>query len=347
MALGQDEPTPPSTPTAGTPNSQEREGGDAVQVSGLDTVYLRRENGELVPYIDIPFEVFDRIYDQLIGGGGDDLPQPFTIERIDASGTIQAAANETDLATVSINFTVAPHRSGWVNVPLNLGGTTLVEWDAGEARDRVLIVEDSDAGYVAWIRGTADQSLSFTVKVVQRIGRQGVQSSIQLGLPPATLTQVALDLPLVDPEVELGGERLIPRVEPLAGDRSRLTITGPVGEAPIRWRPRVEDAASGLSVATDITVQIDGPDLVRYQATLDVVSLNGRDRQFLVRLPEGARFDAPDQLEVEVDSLDASDPELADLPTGARYVRVRFPQPLTKATRVVLFASRSGVPMEL
>ncbi|MEZ6108588.1 MAG: hypothetical protein R3B96_21510 [Pirellulaceae bacterium] len=36
----------------------EREGGDAVQVSGLDTVYLRRENGELMPYIDIPFEVF-------------------------------------------------------------------------------------------------------------------------------------------------------------------------------------------------------------------------------------------------------------------------------------------------
>ncbi|MEZ6108587.1 MAG: hypothetical protein R3B96_21505 [Pirellulaceae bacterium] len=76
-------------------------------------------------------------------------------------------------------------------MPLNLGGTTLVEWDAGEARDRVLIVEDSDAGYVAWIRPEpADQSLSFTVESMQRIGRQGVQSCIQLGLPPATLTQV-------------------------------------------------------------------------------------------------------------------------------------------------------------
>lgn len=331
--------TPAPAQTPATPMSQE------VEVSQLDTVYLRGEDGKLYPFIDIPFEVFEKIYEQQVGGVGDELPQAYTIERIDSSGVIESSA-DVELAVLTVRFTVTPHRSGWVSVPLNLGDATLTSWDAGEHREQVLIVETNPAGFTAWVQGGSDQSIEFSLQIVKRVTRQGAQSQLQLSLPSSTLSQLSLDLPLADPEVILGGDRLIPQVEAIADGRSRLTVSGPLADAPIRWRPRTDDAASGLSVVTDITVQIDGPDLVRYQATLDVVSLNGRDREFLVRLPEGARFDATEQLEIEVEELEPSDPLLAELPADARYVSVTFPQPLSKPTRVVLFASRSGLPMD-
>lgn len=326
-------------PTTNGPMNQE------VEVSELDTIYLRGENGELYPFIDIPFEVFEKVYEQQVGGVGNELPQAYTIERIDAQGMIETT-EEFDLATLTIRFAVTPHRSGWVSVPLNLADATLTAWDAGEKRDQVLIVESSPSGFTAWIQGGSDQAIEFSLQVVKRVARQGAQSQLQLSLPPSTLGQLTLELPLAEPEVILGGERLIPQVQALNEGRSRLIVSGPIADSPIRWRPKSDDEASGLSVVTDITVQIDGPDLVRYQATLDVVSLNGRDREFLVRLPQGARFDATEQLEIEVDELDPSDPKLVDLPPEARYVSVTFPQPLSKPTRIVLFASRSGLPMD-
>lgn len=311
-----------------------------VGVSPLETIYLRREDGQLVPFIDIPFEVFHAIYQQRAGGQTEELPQTHSLERVDVQGSIRSNASG-EFAHLTIVVRVATQRGGWVRVPLGLEPATLVSWSSDRPDDAVVSL-DGRGGYEAWVRGGEEGASELRLETVVPVERQGVQSTLELALPNATLSQIALDLPLTDPEVRLGSDRQIPELAPLADGRTRLSVVGPSGDLSIRWQPRGDDGVSGLSVVTDVTVQIDGPDLIRYQAAFDVVSLNGRDRGFLVRLPPGARFDAAEQADLEGAEVDPSSPLLAGLDPNSRYVAVTFPQPLDKPTRVVLFASRSA-----
>lgn len=314
---------------------------ERIKSSRLDTVYLKREDGTLVPFFDIPFEVFEEIYDRYIGAEQESLPEAYTLERLDGKGTIQRSV-DGEVAELSLTMRIVPHRSGWVRVPLNLSNATVTGWDAGERRSDVLLGLDTDRSYVAWVKGGAAGPVDVELKIVRRIEVQSGQATLSLALPTATLAQLTLELPLSDPEVSVASERLLPRIDPLPEDRSLLSVSGPSGPLELRWRPRELEATSGLSVVTDVTIQVDGPELVRYQATLDVASLNGLDRGLLVRLPRGARFDAADQLELQVEALEPNDPRLEGTDSADRYVAVTFAQPLDKPTRIVLFASRSA-----
>ena len=328
-----------------TPGAAAEAGRMRIDESPLETVYLRRDDGSYVPYFEIPFEVFEKLYEQYIGGQGDVLPEAFTTERLEVVGVV-SEVRDGEIADLDLKLRVQPHRDGWIRVPLKLGNSTLTSWSKGNASDTTLVSVDGKGEYVAWIRGKENQSVELSLQVVSRVGRQANQRSLRLALPTAAVAQMTIDLPTDQPGISLSSEKLLPRTDPLPGGRTRLLVAGASGELEIRWRAAVASAASGLSVVTDMTVQVDGPDLIRYQVALDVTSLNGQDRSFLLRMPSGTRFDAAEQLDLEVTELVASDPRVADFEGDFAYLQVTFPKPLEKPARVVLFASRSGVTME-
>ena len=326
----------------GTEDPAESSNRMKIDESPLDTVYLRREDGTFVPYFNIPFEVFENLYEQYIGGQGDALPEAFTLQRMDIDGKVESGLQD-EIGDLRIRLRIQPHREGWVRVPLRLGSCTLTNWSKSNPEDAVLVSVDREDEYVAWIRGRESQPVELELKVVCRVNRQANQRVLRLALPTTAVSQLSLDLPTNQTGVTFASEKLLPKTEPLAGGRTRLTVAGASGDVELRYRAPVVSAASGLSVLTDMTVQVDGPDLIRYQVALDVTSLNGQDRSFIIKMPAGTQFDATEQLELDVLPLEPDDPTLADLDPGFSYLRVAFPKPLETTTRIVLFASRSDV----
>jgi hypothetical protein len=325
----------PSDPT-------ESNGRMNIDESPLDTVYLRREDGTFVPYFNIPFEVFESLYEQYIGGQGDVLPEAFTLQRMEIDGKVFSSLQD-EIGDLTIHLRIQPHREGWVRVPLRLGSCTLTNWSKSDPKDTVLVSVDRSDEYVAWIRGRDGQPVELELNVVCRVTRQANQRLLRLALPTTAVSQLTLDLPTNQTGVTVSSDKLLPKTEPLPGGRTRLTVSGASGDVELRYRAPVVSALSGLSVLTEMTVQVDGPDLIRYQVALDVTSLNGQDRSFIVKMPAGTQFDATEQLELDVLQLEPEDPTLADRDPAFSYLRVAFPKPLEKPTRVVLFASRSDV----
>ena len=311
-----------------------------IEESPLDTVYLKRQDGTFVPYFNIPFEVFESLYEQYVGGQGDALPEAYTVQRMGIEGKVQADPRE-ELANLKIRLRIQPNREGWVRVPLRLGGSTLTGWSKSKPDDTILISLDRSNEYVAWIRSAEDQAIEVELDVVARVARQANQRLLRLALPTTAVSQLSLELPTNQLDVTFSSEKLLPETRPLSGGRTSLSVAGVSGDVELRYRAPVISSASGLSVVNEMTVQVDGPDLIRYQASLNVTSLNGQDRSFIVRLPTGTRFDATEQLELDILQLEPDDPILADLDPNFAYLRVAFPNPLEKPTRVVLFASRS------
>lgn len=313
-----------------------------IDESPLDTVYLRREDGTFVPYFNIPFEVFESLYEQYIGGQGDVLPEAFTLQRMEIDGKIDAGLQD-EIGDLTIRLRIQPHREGWVRVPLRLGNCTLTNWSKSNPEDAVLVSVDRADEYVAWIRGRENQPLELELRVVCRVNRQANQRVLRLALPTTAVSQLSLDLPTNQTGVTFASDKLLPKTESLPGGRTQLTVAGASGDVELRYRAPVVSAASGLSVITDMTVQVDGPDLIRYQVALDVTSLNGQDRSFIIKMPAGTQFDATEQLELDVLPLEPGDPSLGGLDPDFSYLRVAFPKPLETTTRIVLFASRSDV----
>ena len=281
-----------------------------IEESPLDTVYLKRQDGTFVPYFNIPFEVFESLYEQYVGGQGDALPEAYTVQRMGIEGKVQADPRE-ELANLKIRLRIQPHREGWVRVPLRLGGSTLTGWSKSKPDDTILISLDRSNEYVAWIRSAEDQAIEVELDVVARVARQANQRLLRLALPTTAVSQLSLELPTNQLDVTFSSEKLLPETRPLSGGRTSLSVAGVSGDVELRYRAPVISSASGLSVVNEMTVQVDGPDLIRYQASLNVTSLNGQDRSFIVRLPTGTRFDATEQLELDILQLEPDDPILS------------------------------------
>ena len=76
-----------------------------IEESPLDTVYLKRQDGTFVPYFNIPFEVFESLYEQYVGGQGDALPEAYTVQRMGIEGKVQADPRE-ELANLKIRLRI-------------------------------------------------------------------------------------------------------------------------------------------------------------------------------------------------------------------------------------------------
>ena len=300
-----------------------------VREVGPSTRYVRDEQGQLVPVLNLTLTELHRLYelDLQRGEAVTQLPS-YTFQDLSIEGVL-----EDSQAHLSVVATIRPLTDDWVRVPLLMGGSVLRESPVWEGDSEGLIVRDSgEGGYVAWLRGDAEQACRVTLEIKVAVEQVGNEMRLDLEVPRATSSQLHFTVPMARARATVSNGLLEERGEE---DRSDFLVSGLAGSFRLAWRRADSRAASPrplLEAAFEQQVKVDGLRQVTADVRMRVSSLRGDFDTFTVRLPEGARL-FPRQ-------FSQSGLQLTELPDpdeeGSRKVQVKLDRATSTPVEVQL-----------
>jgi hypothetical protein len=247
---------------------------------------LKDKEGKLQAMPGFPFEQFVELY-KLKHQLDEEHRQPdFTIENLVVAGTTSGKRVE-----LTADFTIVVHSSGWVRVPLRLGGAVLREQaaHAGPGEHFLHFEEDGD-GYVSWIRSESGKSHHIALKLLLATTPLGPEQQMRLDVPRATMSQLELLVPLDDPVVSVSEGSTLEPPRTVDAGKSRIKVVGLASPFEISWHSAESQVASlptVLEASAAQSIRIDGRS-VNAEAKLSVRSSGGTFDRFQVRLPQGA-----------------------------------------------------------
>jgi hypothetical protein len=263
---------------------------------GPEIYYLQDEGGRLVPVPGFRYRDFVELFKMQEGLPGGLQPPPAVLEKIDVRLDLRAAAalpGETAPATVEC--TVRQIRSGWVNVPVDLGGMLIAAPPTHEGPGRVMLDAEpprdgQPPAYRLWFDAVpaATGDTRHTVTLEGRIAVERAPRAVAVGLrlPPATTSLVTIENDEPDPIVTVASPPAPPRaVASVPGDP--IEIAGLVG--PVRLRVAGREAATGgwttvPQSTVESLVRIDGRNAF-IEATIRLENLRPDTNRVRVSLP--------------------------------------------------------------
>ncbi|MGH7128900.1 MAG: hypothetical protein ACREIV_10040, partial [Planctomycetaceae bacterium] len=274
----------PAPPAGESPAQDDADLDDADLIDDAELIYLPGPNGTLVPVFDrATLAEFRRWQVQQRQTGDAPRERPFEITRIDLQGEAddeQAALTATIVVAVKLDAT-------WVAVPLGLNEAVLTgkRYD-GAGQERLELGEQRNGGgSVWWFRGRGEHTLTLSLLVPLR--KQLPLRQLQLTLPAAPVSSIALDVPIPHGQLSvLPIEQAVVRTRPAAAGRSRIEVFGLPPRLTLQWKPvpnqrRIE---TSLQVETEIAVKPNEESVV-LTATQTVQALHGSFTEIEVELP--------------------------------------------------------------
>jgi len=289
-AVGQ-EPTVTSPASPASPAPPAR-----VGEIGPEIYYLQDEGGRLVPVPGFRYRDFVELFKMQEGLPGGLQPPPAVLEKIDVRIDLRAAAalpGETAPATVEC--TVRQIRSGWVNVPIDLGGMLIAAPPTHEGPGRVMVDAEpprdgQPPAYRLWFDAvpgaTGDTRHTVTLEGRIPVERAPRVTAVGLRLPPATTSLVTIEHDEPDPIVTVAVPPAPPRAVASMPD-DPIEIAGLVG--PVRLRVAAREAATGgwatvPQSTVESIVRIDGRNAF-IEATIRLENLRPDSNRVRVSLP--------------------------------------------------------------
>ena len=292
------------------------EGVPHVSEVGPATYYIKDEDGQLVPVLNLTLTELQRLMqrDSKQTDPNPQLPQ-YTLQSLQIRGTVEGVR-----VHFTLDATIRLLTENWVRVPLRLGNAV---WRAPPRHEGdtevVFLSEGAGEGYVCWLRGSEGQFCSVSLDLMAAIEQVGSEYRLDLQLPRATSSAFELEVPMPGATAMVSNGLL----EVLdAGEASRLVVSGVGGDFRLAWRkgdPRPATPSPLLEAGIEQVVKVDGVRQVTADLRLRVSSLRGEFDSFTVRLPIGARL-FPRQFNQSGLRL----VELPDADTGAKRVEVRL-----------------------
>lgn len=298
-AVGQ-EIAPPAS-TLGSPNrqpsgrnpsrTQDDEEEPVISEAKLKTYYLVRENGELAPFFDLPFEEFEAIY-RLYAGIDDQAEQPnrFHVNEISVAGTVRDA-----LVDLETTFSVRAAVDGWVRVPLKLDECRLQNASTGLDPARAFLTVESDGeGLVCWLNGKQGEISELTLKLIRPLETASTSDPfrLRLTLPKAASSKLTLDVPLPDMVFTARDEAILQETSHPDAETTRFVVLGrPSGGGfDFSWGSPRQRAAieTRLIVTSQTEILAESERQLHWQASLDVESGGRSIESFDVLLPQNA-----------------------------------------------------------
>jgi hypothetical protein len=317
-------PILPGSPPTGTRGPVPAPGG--VQEVQPSEYWLPSKSGALQPVINIPFEVFEKIYTQIQSGG---QPPAYTITALRIAGS--AGGNRAEL-----EFSIRAYiqGGGWVAVPLGMdSGAVLAESQHYEGPGRYFLAFDVKQGYVWWVRSESEgtHELRFVIYVPVARSDQGAQ--LRLLTPQAAVAEASLEITEGPVVFELG-EGLQVRATEVGEKSSKIELIGlggqlgRGGQLSIAWRP-VSAALTGReTLQTELSAKVTArvfSDHVLTSAELNFRAFGGVLREAEICLPPKAILLLPEEeTAYKVEGLGSS----TEGSEGFLVVRIRFPEPL-------------------
>ncbi|MBI3011575.1 MAG: hypothetical protein HYY58_03690, partial [Candidatus Omnitrophica bacterium] len=214
------------------------------------------------------------------------LPYPeasagWVIEAADYTGEVK-----DQIARLEVRYTVRVIRDGWTEIPLALGMTVTdikLEKKVGEAYLR-------PQGNTYVLATTQKGTYTVRVKGSTRLAQESQFEGLQLGIPQATFSTLALIVPRKDVELRLEDQLYVEsRPEASRGGVKLMAKFGAADRIDLRWRTKpvtpvkIEPVIYG-EVNTMVTIE---EQLARLSSIIDYRMAQGEIKELKVQLPLG------------------------------------------------------------
>lgn len=262
-----------------------------IERVGPDTYLLLGPDGRPQPVLNMSYDEFMRVWkkQQALSTEVQQAADQPTIDELRLVGSL-----EDDHAALHTELSITLHEAGTTEVPLSLAGALLRELPdppAGQAK-RFLRYDPQRGGYFARLTGDAGQTVVLHLDLVVPVVRDGARATLNLLAPRATKSSLVL-VSTGSLQSAVGSEGVVVRTTSVVGGATRIEAQGIAGETSISWVDRADENAQAESVLTasnKVFVSI-GPREISTRAEITVESFGQSFREFVVRLPPGARYD--------------------------------------------------------
>lgn len=295
--------------------------------------WLPGKSGTLQPVINIPFEVFERIYAELQSGG---QPPPYTLVRFTFDGFAQG-----ERAELRVELEVHTAGGSWVPVPLGLdSGALLADSLQYEGPGRHFMAFDERRGYVLWVRSDGDGAHRLSFRLLVPVVCSKDTAELRLYTPQATSAEGRLEIKEGHLVLEVG-EGLQVRASESGEGVSRIEVVGVGGQLGrggqmiIRWRRKASTDPGTTIVRLDVAARQHVRLLTQHLLTtaeLQLRPLGGAIEQADIVLPPGADV-LPSEAAGQYQLLPVEDQGKS---SEATVVRVVFPEPQRTLITVTL-----------
>lgn len=323
-----------SSPQDDSTDSQEgMSGSPLVQGADLKTYYLLRENGELAPYFDMPFEEFEKLYRLYRGIDQAEQPNRFSVTAVSVTGRVRDS-----LVDLDVKITIRAMVDGWVRVPLRLDECTLrAPQSTADQNVAFLSVEDGGDGLVCWLEGSRGEETELRLSLAQRLEPSSGRSRLVLQLPSAAFSELVLDVPHLDAIGTPNDEATLQETSQPSVGWTRFTVLGRPGGFDFGWADRSNSAMmeSHFVVTSQTSMLVETESQVRWRAALTVDGGGRNVDMFDVVLPQGAELLPNSSNEYVVESIAN---ELGTDVGRRPRVRVRIIDPATRVEDVTISA---------
>ncbi|MCS7237009.1 MAG: hypothetical protein NZ899_01910 [Thermoguttaceae bacterium] len=340
-------PSPPLARPSGFPRPGTN-GSVLVEEAQPREYWLPGKSGTLQPVINIPFEVFEKIYAQLQTGN---QPPPYSLLKFRLAGSVGR-----DRAELGVEVEAQVSAGAWIPIALGLDEAAILSDSVVfGGTGRFFLSFDDKKGYVWWVLSEKDEVQKLSFRIAVPIQRAKEVSELRLLTPQAVSTEASLELPEAEASVEVGEGVQLRALESVSG-ATRVELMGVGGslgrggQLSIKWR----SAAGKPSPAGLGRLEVSAKQLVQLltehaltTAELQLRPLGGPVSQVDILLPAGAEL-LPGESALPYQVVPVQEGESSS-DRGAH--RLVFTEPITGPTLVSLtwrqMFGRPGEPVSL
>ncbi|MBN1853384.1 MAG: hypothetical protein JW829_11695 [Pirellulales bacterium] len=235
-----------------------------------------------------------------------------------ASLSIEGKQTLADVAELSVQVDIIPLKNGPIPVPLRFSDAILMEVERTSSSDGI-IYDQQQGGLVAWVHGTAGESIPLKLHLLVKLKQSGNKSQLQLTLPSVEVAVLTLDVPArqVEAQVNRGIIELVSQ----PNRTTRIIVRGPAGLLDLVWtttqRPRTH-RSSLLQATGAILSMIDDHGIVT-EAHLTIQSFGGPIDRCRIRLPAGSRLRTVGEGDLTWEEVPESDTDASSV-RGSEYL---------------------------
>jgi hypothetical protein len=313
----------------------------AVQEVQPSEYWLPGKGGTLQPVINIPFEVFERIYSQIQSGN---QPPAYTLTRLKLAGEVAGSR-----ADIRVDVEAFVQAGGWVAVPLGMDtGAVLADSQQYEGPGRYFLAFDPKQGYVWWVRSEQEAVHRLAFRLLAPVIRRDQAGELRLWTPQAASAEATFQIGEGAVVFEVGEGIQVRSLEP-GGESSRIELVavggqlGRGGQLVLGWHPAAAETStvplSLLEASARHVVRVYSQHLMT-SCDLTLRPIGGAVREVEVVLPAGSVWVPPEnagsyRLERVEEAVSRDRGETSASEMGPT-VRIRFVEAQTETTTVSL-----------
>ncbi len=253
------------------------------RISDLETYYLKRKNGEIVPYFDFAFSEFEEIFKLYLGGKRPG--KRFGIENVAITGKADDRVAELD-----IKLQVRTIQDGWSSTPLDFGQIILRDTKSSLDKSDYLISRTDD-GLELLLNGKKGMTFSFNFQGIRSLKKKGARRELSLSIPNSTYSSLEIFVDGKDLVGEASDNADLSPVQPVKDNQTKFFVQKVQGDFQLNWIPKTDSVKQKDEFASNSTLKL--------RLTQDVIELRGEIKidgfgnlvpGFELKLPKGFRL---------------------------------------------------------